>query len=132
MMVLLHEVTHALGFSSYWFPKFIDENGNSRNNTVIPFAAANGQQQQGLATPNVLAFARQFYGCDSWYVVPLENDIGHGNSDGSHFERTLYFNEVMTGSTSTDMTFSGFTWSVLADSGWYGIDLKKADVFSAG
>jgi len=64
-------------------------------------------------------------------VVPLEND-GDSGSAGSHFEKTLYFNEVMTGSTSTYMIYSGFTWSVLADSGWYGIDLKNADVFSAG
>jgi len=64
-------------------------------------------------------------------VVPLEND-GDSGSAGSHFEKTLYFNEVMIGSTSTYMIYSGFTWSVLADSGWYGIDLKNADVFSAG
>jgi hypothetical protein len=38
----------------------------------------------------------------------------------------------MTGSTSSNMAFSGFTWSVLADSGWYGIDLKNAELFSAG
>jgi len=97
-MTTLHEVTHALGFSSDLFQKFIDENGNKRKDPVIPFTAANGQQQQGLATPNVLAYARQFYGCDSWYVIPLENDGGSGTA-GSHLERTLYFNENMTGST---------------------------------
>jgi len=64
-------------------------------------------------------------------VVPLENDGGDGTA-GSHFERTLYFNEVMTGTTSTDMIYSGFTWSVLADSGWYGIDLNNAETFSPG
>jgi len=79
----------------------------------------------------VLAYARQFYGCDSWNVVPLENDGGDGTI-GSHFERTLYFNEEMSGSELPDSAYSGFTWSVLADSGWYGVDLKNADVFSAG
>lgn len=87
--------------------------------------------QQGLATPNLLAFARKFYNCDSWNVVPLEND-GGGGTAASHFERTLFYNEGMTGSTSTDMTYSGFTWSLLADSGWYGIDLKNAEAFSPG
>ena len=38
----------------------------------------------------------------------------------------------MTGSVSNDMTYSGFTWSVLADSGWYGIDLANAENFSPG
>jgi len=79
-MITLHEVTHALGFSSSCFPKFIDEKGKSRN-PVISFTAANGQKQKGLAGPNVLAYARQFYGCDSWNVVPLEND-GPGGTAG--------------------------------------------------
>lgn len=30
------------------------------------------------------------------------------------------------------MIYSGFTWSVLKDSGWYGIDIKYSDVFVAG
>jgi len=132
LMTTLHEITHALGFSSDLFKKFIDENGNTRINHVIEFTNANGQKQKGLATPNVLAYARKFYGCDSWYVVPLEND-GGGGTTGSHFERTLYFNEIMTGNNFfPNESYSGFTWSVLADSGWYGIDLKNADVFSAG
>ena len=104
-----------------------------RQNPVISFTAANGQQQKGLATPNVLAYARKFYGCDSWYVVPLENDGDASGTADSHFERSLYFNEVMSGDNFyTETPYSAFTWSVLADSGWYGIDLKNADVFSAG
>jgi len=80
----------------------------------------------------VLAYARKFYGCDSWNVVPLENDGGAGTA-GSHLEMTLYFKDVMTGNNKLlDKTFSAFTWSVLADSGWYGVDLKNADAFSAG
>lgn len=42
LMVTLHEITHALGFSSYYFPKFIDEKGNKRQQPVISFTAANG------------------------------------------------------------------------------------------
>jgi len=129
LMTTLHELTHGLGFDKTIFKSFIDENGNLRKDTIIPFTAANGQQSQGLATPNVLAYARKFYGCDSWYVIPLEiKDDGLS----SHFERTLFFNENMTASSIKDAVFSGFTWSVLADSGWYGVDLKNADVFSAG
>jgi len=28
--------------------------------------------------------------------------------------------------------YSGFTWSLLADSGWYGVDLKNSEPFTAG
>jgi len=99
---------------------------------MISFTNSNGQEQQGLATPNVLAYARKFYGCDSWNVVPLENDGKAYSTAGSHFEMTFYFNDVMTSAFFTEKVYSGFTWSVLADSGWYGIDLKNAEVFSAG
>ena len=132
MYTILHEVTHCLGFSKSNFLKFIDEKGNLHKNPVIFFTNSNGQQQQGLATPNVLAYARKFYGCDSWNVVPLEND-GIPGTAGSHLETTFYFNDVITsGSIFPEKVYSGFTWSVLADSGWYGIDLKNAEVFSAG
>jgi len=66
LMTTLHEVTHVLAFSFSNFPLFIDENGFRRINPVINFTSETGQQQQGLATPNVLAYARKFYGCDSW------------------------------------------------------------------
>ena len=55
---MLHETNHALGFSQKFIPNFIDENGNKRKNPVITFTTETGQQQQGLATPNVLAYAR--------------------------------------------------------------------------
>ena len=113
-MTTLHEVTHGLGFTKSNFQYFIDEKGNKRKDPVISFTAANGQKQKGLVTPNVLAYARKFYGCDSWNVVPLENDGGAGTA-GSHLEMTLYFNEVMTGNNKLlDRTFSAFTWSILA------------------
>ena len=57
-MTMLHETNHALGFSQKFIPNFIDENGNKRKNPVITFTTETGQQQQGLATPNVLAYAR--------------------------------------------------------------------------
>jgi hypothetical protein len=28
--------------------------------------------------------------------------------------------------------YSGFTWSVLKDSGWYGVDLKNSEKFTLG
>jgi len=66
LMSTIHEVNHALAFDPYLFKNFIDENGNKRKNPVITFTTETGQLQQGLATPNVLAYARKFYGCDSW------------------------------------------------------------------
>ena len=41
---------------------------------------------------------------------------------GAHFERAVLFNEVMTASTIKDAVFSGFTFSLLKDCGWYGLN----------
>jgi len=38
----------------------------------------------------------------------------------------------MTGAYLLNQSYSGFTWSLLKDSGWYGIDLINSDPFSAG
>jgi hypothetical protein len=49
-----------------------------------------------------------------------------------HWERTVFFNEVMTASSIKDSVFSGFTYSLLKDSGWYGVDETKYEQFFAG
>ncbi len=50
---------------------------------------------------------------------------------GAHWERAALFNEVMTASTIKDSVFSGFTFNLLKDSGWYGInDVHFEDLFA--
>jgi len=45
-------------------------------------------------------------------LIPIENDA-RGGTNGSHFERTYYYDESMTATSSAEMAYSGFTWSVL-------------------
>jgi len=97
----------------------------------VTFTAANGSEQQGLASPKLLAYAKQFYQCQAIKVVPLENDGGSGTA-GTHFEKTVFFNEVMTGASGEDQIFSEFSWNVLADSGWYGLSSPLQDNYTAG
>lgn len=61
-------------------------------------------------------------------IIPLEND-GDAGSAGAHFERSIFFNEVMTASTIKDQVFSGFGFSLLSDSGWYGIEERYFEEF---
>jgi leishmanolysin len=60
-----------------------------------------GAKSLGLKTPKLLAFAKDYYQCDSIKALPLEND-GDSGSAGAHFERAVFFNEVMTASTIKD------------------------------
>ena len=38
----------------------------------------------------------------------------------------------MTADDSPNSPYSGFSWAVLADTGWYGVDLENGDPFSVG
>jgi hypothetical protein len=78
-----------------------------------------------------MKFAQEFYGCNNVPGVPIEND-GSSGSAGSHFERTYFFNEVMTASDFKDAQFSGFGFALLEDSGWYSVDKKHYENFTAG
>jgi Leishmanolysin len=50
----------------------------------------------------------------------------------SHFETTQFFNEQMTAGDQGFQITSEWTLSVLADSGWYGIDFSLAERFTIG
>ena len=51
---------------------------------------------------------------------------------GSHWKRVDLFNEVITGSVIRNSVFSGFSFSLLRDRGWYGIDDINLKDFFAG
>ena len=51
---------------------------------------------------------------------------------GAHWERVALFNEQMTASDIKDAVFSGFTFNLLKDSGWYDIEERHFEKFFAG
>jgi len=61
----------------------------------------------------------------------LEND-GTDSSAGSHFERAIFFEEIMNSGEMKDEVFSNFTFLLLKDSGWYGYDEYYAENFETG
>ena len=85
-----------------------------------------------LATPRVLAYTKFYFGCESATGLPMEDQGGSGTSD-SHLERSLFLNEIMTGSDiSGDIIFSIFTFKILEDSGWYRLSNIKPDFMEFG
>ena len=128
----IHELLHIIGVSSGHFPKYLDDKGKIYENAIVDWTAESGAKGKALAPPAIVEYAKEFYGCPSWSSIPLENGGGSG-SLGSHLERTLFFNEVMTGSAIKDTVVSAFTWKMLEDSHWYGaVDEAQYEVFSAG
>ncbi|CAA0831586.1 Unknown protein, partial [Striga hermonthica] len=98
---LIHEVMHVLGFDPHAFAHFRDERKRRRTQVHC-------------------AFSENFTGLE------LEDGGGRGTS-GSHWEKRLLMNEIMTGSVDTRSVVSRMTLALLEDSGWYRANYSSAD-----
>jgi hypothetical protein len=77
-----------------------------------------------IITPKVKAIAREYYNCSTAEGAEMENQRG---KEGSHWERALLWNEMMTASSMQDGALSKFTLAFFEDSGWYKVDYSLAE-----
>ncbi|EGR34483.1 leishmanolysin family protein, putative [Ichthyophthirius multifiliis] len=118
MEIVIHEMTHILGFSDDDVPKWINSKGKPHTVPIVKYVTR-GVQRMFLRTPHVLAFAKKYYACETLLGMPLENQGGSGSA-GSHWEKTAIADEYMNASRSfTQAHFSGFTTNLLRDTGFY-------------
>ncbi|GAA54636.1 leishmanolysin-like peptidase, partial [Clonorchis sinensis] len=152
---ILHELGHALGFSSLLYAFMRDTDGNPRTPrdpiTNLPnlgrtdygtFRAAsstvdtvNREWKSALGTfllpvwtlktPHVLEYAKTHFNCPTLDGVDLENEGGSGTAI-SHFEKRIGNNDLMTGSIEQTLVPSPLTLSFFQDTGWYNVDMSKA------
>ncbi|EGR26887.1 leishmanolysin family protein, putative [Ichthyophthirius multifiliis] len=116
--IVIHEITHILGFSDEDIPKWVNSNGIAYAKPTITQKIRDIDSLL-LTTPHVLAFARKYFGCPTLVGMPLQNQ-GNGNSKNSHWLNTIMQNEYMNASVSyTQAYFSGFTTNLLRDTGFY-------------
>ena len=85
----------------------------------------------GIVSPNVLKEFKEHFDCPSATSVPLENE-GTSSTDGSHWERLILGQEVMTGEDQWEAQYSRITLALLEDSGWYEVDYSQADRLDYG
>lgn len=133
--IMIHEITHVLGFSETRFTSMIDAFGNQRANSVLSGVRSYTDSQGNvdtktifyLNTPTLINTARTYFNCNTNdslpYGVELEEYGGDGTA-GSHFEKRVYNNELMTGNVgwfnpSLSFSISPFILSFFNDSGWY-------------
>lgn len=105
----LHEITHVLGFSFFKFNYFnVNETQRPRvayNNTQAPIGAKNMLRNvTKINTPAVLAWVRDYFECPTLDGAELE-DGGTSSTKGSHWEKRLFANDYMTGSSSNNPIF---------------------------
>ena len=63
--------------------------------------------------------------------LELEDGGGRGTA-GSHWEKRLLMNEIMTGSVDTRSVVSAMTLALLEDSGWYKANYSMAEQLDWG
>ncbi|EGR33747.1 leishmanolysin family protein, putative [Ichthyophthirius multifiliis] len=80
--IVIHEMTHILGFSNLDMPNWVNSQGKPHTNPTIT-QKIKGIDTLLLQTPNVLKFAREYFGCPTLVGMPLQN-IGGKDSEKSH------------------------------------------------
>ena len=84
-----------------------------------------------IILPQVVAWARDYYGCPTMDGVPLEEDGGSGTAS-SHWEKFIAASEVMGPVEFPGATLSGLTLSLLESTGFYYIDWTKEETWDWG
>ncbi|OAE20884.1 hypothetical protein AXG93_3256s1310 [Marchantia polymorpha subsp. ruderalis] len=131
---LIHEVMHVLGFDPHAFAHFRDERKRRRSEVVRQgFDERLGRMVTRVILPRVVMHSRQHYGAYSEDFLGLELEDGGGRGTaGSHWEKRLLMNEIMTGSVDTRSVVSAMTLALLEDSGWYRANFSVAEQLDWG
>ena len=117
--ILIHEITHVLGFSDYFFANIF--------HNVYWEKDYNGINRTYINSTKVLNVAKKYYNCPNIKGVALE-DYGFSGTVGSHWEAKILLGDYMNGYTYTDeQVISEFTLALLEDSGYY-----KANYYTGG
>ncbi|CAL1410988.1 unnamed protein product [Linum trigynum] len=126
---LIHEVMHVLGFDPHAFAHFRDERKRRRTQVTEQVMDEKlGRMVTRVVLPRVVMHSRHHYGAFSENFTGLELEDGGGRgTSGSHWEKRLLMNEIMTGSVDTRSVVSRMTLALLEDSGWYQANYSMAD-----
>uniref|UniRef100_A0A7S1PXC8 Leishmanolysin-like peptidase n=1 Tax=Neobodo designis TaxID=312471 RepID=A0A7S1PXC8_NEODS len=147
--VLLHELTHALGFTPSVYGFYRHPNNNTQryrdyDPVMYPYGPLNGTgavydttltpprvsvdyvqlannpgTKLYFVTPTVVAHAKTHWDCQTITGVELENGGNSSSSTASHWEMRVLMGEYMVARQSDDMHLTGFTLSLFHDMGFY-------------
>eukprot|EP00949_MAST-11_sp_MAST-11-sp1_P002400 g2400.t1 len=153
----IHELAHALGFSSETWPRMrqsdgvtrrtpLDRgeytciNGNTRSDFLAPadtviqrMTLRSRPNSMLLVTPAVAVAARNHYGCETLAGAELENQPTTANACvPSHWEERTLKHEIMTPVVDGDSIMSALTLAMFEDTGWYKANYEKAEYLHWG
>jgi len=130
MYVMMHEIMHAFGFSTYQFSNFIDSNGKRRSGHIRRVSIG-GSTRIVLDVPPLTDRLRKHYGCSTLQGAILENGGGDATAS-SHFERKYFVYEQMSSGSILGRRVTEFSLALLEGSGWYLPDYSYAEPYFYG
>ena len=117
--IIIHEFTHILGFSNYFFITYM--------NNIFSKVDEYGIQRFYINSSRVLETAKKYFNCSDIDGVELEESGGSGTV-GSHWEARILLGEYMNGVIyPEEQVISEFTLALLEDTGYY-----KANYYTGG
>ncbi|KAI6653738.1 hypothetical protein LOD99_3242 [Oopsacas minuta] len=155
--LIKHEMIHALGFLSFLYAYYRNDDGTPRTPRVDDFDSVptnsqgfpipnentvrsvnytwetiNGDVQKEvtlIVTPRVVQEARDHFGCQLLEGAELEGQGGSGSA-GSHWDLRAFLNELMVSIVfSGNQPLSRITLALLEDSGWYKVNYELTGNF---
>eukprot|EP00744_Colponema_vietnamica_P002844 GILI01004428.1.p1 GENE.GILI01004428.1~~GILI01004428.1.p1 ORF type:complete len:726 (-),score=131.14 GILI01004428.1:4-2181(-) len=117
IVTAVHELHHAMGFTA----TKLSANSQTRS--------ARGKTVNEVTSTNVLAKAKEFYGCDDITGVEIE-DEGSSGSVGSHWERRTVYEELMVAAGGAKL--STLTMAFMEDLGFYNVNYSAATPMVVG
>ena len=117
--IIIHEFTHILGFSNYYFTTLFKN--------IFSKEDKHGILRFYINSTKVVNTARKYFNCSQIEGVELEESGGEGTF-GSHWEARLLLGDYMNGVIyPEEQVISEFTLALLEDSGYY-----KANYYTGG
>jgi leishmanolysin len=129
-----HEFMHIIFFSAKLFKDYRDP---ANPNAAVPdtyyekIDVAGKDRYTKLKYPNLVAFAKKYYRCDTLTYVPLEDGGGEGTA-GSHWEKTFFPEDIMNPTIENPARISPFTVEMIKASGWYTVVGDMASYYDWG
>ena len=117
--LLLHELSHVLGFSPIIF----------ENLDFIYTETKNGKIY--LNSPKVIQKAKMHFNCENIKGVELENQGGDGSA-GSHWEARYMLGDLMISTDYPEVTISDITLAYFEDTGFYKVNYYTGGLFRFG
>ena len=119
--LLLHELSHVLGFHPFYF----------ENLNLIKIETRNDLNYSYIVSPKVLEKARIHFNCQDIKGIQLEDQGGEG-SIGAHWESRYMLGDYMISTDYTEVVISDITLALFEDTGLYKVNYYTGGLFRFG